>query len=529
MNTEKAPLGATLNKWRLLFLCFALAYAIILLLNIVKAPIQWDEISHLNGGALIYWGHYDNFVSRAFYPPLFDAFTFVAFKVLGISLFTARLFPVFFSILSLWAVFELATYMYGGKAGLLSAVMLGIMPGFFWLSGYAMIETTLMFFITASLLCFYHWLVRRQDRMLVISGLALGLGFLAKYQMIIASVIMLLSLILLARKHLKVVLKKFSIVIATAVLVVTPWLVIAYEVYKNIILNQWLYALQVGNPERSIYSTRFPGPIFYFIELVWPYNDIHPVSIFLYISGLAGLAFMAWRHRHEDKFILIWFTTIFVFFTLISNKEWRYVTPLFPALAISTSVAILALGNTIQKAWKKPSSAKKKRLIKAASAMLAVMVAGAMLYSIYDAHSYTSQMHITIDLKGATNYALTHMEANKSFMLLCPFNLFSADMVEFYLLEKGEHNIKTYQYPDLPVDTYTPNFSVTELIKQCKQYNVQYIFTYELGGTVPYYNTTLNLQQIYEQLYASGNFTHITDEQTFGTNPRRIFLLNFTG
>ncbi|MCL2360029.1 phospholipid carrier-dependent glycosyltransferase [Candidatus Bathycorpusculum sp.] len=147
MNTEKAPLGVTLNKWRLLFLCFALAYAIILLLNIVKAPIQWDEISHLNGGALIYWGHYDNFVSRAFYPPLFDAFTFVAFKVLGISLFTARLFPVFFSILSLWAVFELATYMYGGKAGLLSAVMLGIMPGFFWLSGYAMIETTLMFFI----------------------------------------------------------------------------------------------------------------------------------------------------------------------------------------------------------------------------------------------------------------------------------------------------------------------------------------------------------------------------------------------
>jgi 4-amino-4-deoxy-L-arabinose transferase-like glycosyltransferase len=510
-------------------LCFALVYIIILLLNLTKAPIQWDEISHINGGALVYWGHYGNFVSRAFYPPLLDIFTFVSFKVFGISLFAARLFPVFFSGLSLWAVFELANRMYGGKAGLLSAVILGIMPGFFWLSGYAMLETALIFFITATLLCFYHWLTSRQDRMLVLSGLALGLGFLAKYQIIIACAIMILSLIFLVRKQLKVAFKKFLIVIVTAGLVVTPWLIIAYEVYKDIILSKWVYALQVGNPERSVYSTRFPEPIFYFIEMVWPYSNIHPASIFLYILGLAGLVFMVWRHRQEDKFILIWFATIFAFFTLVSNREWRYVTPLFPALAISATVAVLALGNILQKAWKKPNSAKKKRLVKTVGVMMTVMVAGAMLYSIYDAYSFTSQMQINIDIQGATNYAFTHMEANKSIMILCPFNLFSADMVEFYLLEKGEHNIDIYQYPDLPVDTYTPNFNITEFISQCNQYNVQFVFTYENGGTAPYYNTTLNLQQIYEQFYASGNFTHITQEQTFGAEPRRIFLLNFTG
>jgi len=528
-NTEEFSPDVALSKWRILFLCFALAYAFILLFNLIKAPIQWDEISHLNGGALIYWGHYDDVVSRAFYPPLFDVFTAMSFKVFGISLFAARLFPVIFSVLSLWAVFELANRMYGGKAGLLSAVMLGIMPGFFWLSGYAMIETTLMFFITISLFCFYHWLISHRDRMLVLSGVALGLGFLAKYQIIIAGVIMILSLILLARKQLKFAFKKFSIVIASAVLVVTPWLLIAYEVYRDVLLSKWFYALQVGNPERSMYSTRFPGPIFYFIELVWPYENIHPISLFLYILGLSGLAFMVWRHRHEDKFILIWFACIFVFFTLISNREWRYVTPLFPALAISTAVAVLALGGTLQKAWRKPNSAKKKRLAKTAGVVMAVMVSGAMLYSIYDAYSYTSQMHITIDIKGATDYVYPHMEPDKSIMLLCPFNFFSADMIEFYLLAKGERNIDIYQYPDLPVDTYTPTFDIDEFISQCNQYNVQYVFTYELGGIVPYYNTTLNLQQIYAQLYASGNFTHITDEQTFGTNPRRIFILNFTG
>jgi hypothetical protein len=55
------------------------------------------------------------------------------------------------------------------------------------------------------------------------------------------------------------------------------------------------------------------------------------------------------------------------------------------------------------------------------------------------------------------------------------------------------------------------------------------VFTYENGGTVPYYNTTLNLQQIYMQLYASGNFTHISDNATFGANPRRIFILEYIG
>jgi hypothetical protein len=79
------------------------------------------------------------------------------------------------------------------------------------------------------------------------------------------------------------------------------------------------------------------------------------------------------------------------------------------------------------------------------------------------------------------------------------------------------------------VDAYTANFNITELIKECKQYKVQYVFTYEYGGTVPYYNTTLNLQQIYQQLYASGNFTHITENATFGHNPRRIFIIEYIG
>jgi hypothetical protein len=79
--------------------------------------------------------------------------------------------------------------------------------------------------------------------------------------------------------------------VGAAVLVVVPWVVVAYQVYASKIFGQWLYALQVGNPEKSVYSDRYPSPIFYIIEIVWPYSTFHPISIFLYAVGLAGLGF----------------------------------------------------------------------------------------------------------------------------------------------------------------------------------------------------------------------------------------------
>ncbi|MCL2642763.1 MAG: glycosyltransferase family 39 protein [Candidatus Bathyarchaeota archaeon] len=518
-----------LDRWRLLFLVFASVYSVILMFALTGYPLLWDEVSHLSSGSLLYLGRYGEFLGNAFYPPLFDTLTFISFKILGVSLFTARLPSVFFAFFALWAVFEFARYLYGSKVGILSAIMLGIMPGFFWLSGHAMLETILIFFVTVSLFCFYRWLNTRQDKLLALSGLALGLGFLAKYQILVVGVIMLLSIVLLARKQVKAVFKKFKIVITAAVLVVVPWVILAFQVYKTGFLGQWFYVLQIGNPGRSVYSSRFPLPIFYFIEMVWPHNNFHPISLFCYIIGLAGLAWMVWRRRHEDKFILLWFAVIFVFFTLISNKDWRYVVPLFPTLAISASVAVLGLGGALKRMWKKPISVSKKHLAKVASGVLVVVVASAMIYSVYDTYNYNSTAIPPIDIQGATNYALNNIEDGKSIMVLLPCNLFNRDMVQFYLWAGGDRGIEIFQYPEVAVDAYVPNFNFTEFTELCSQHNVQYIIAFEYGGVeVPYYNTTLTFLQVYEQLYVSDNFSYVTEELCFGTTPWWVFVMEFT-
>jgi hypothetical protein len=515
---------AFFDKWRVAFMFFAASYLAVLLLSLMHYPLEWDEVVHLNGAYNLLTGNYSAYVNTAFYPPLLDAATAGSYTVFGVSLFSARLVPVLFSVLSLWVVFELARSMYGGKAGLLSDVLLAIMPGYFWLSRMALLETMLLFFFVLALLFFFRWLQNKQDRYVFLGGLAVGLGILTKYQMVVALIVIAVSILFLARGQLKRAFSRFTFLVVTAAVVVTPWIVAAYQVYASKLFEQWLYALQVGNPNKLEYSERYPTPIFYFVDMVWPYDLIHPISIFMYAAGLAGLVFLALRHNKSDKYVLIWFASTFFFFTLIINKEWRYVLPLFPALAIAAVVLIL-FGYGKLDVWRKQAHISRQRQRKLVAGLFVVVVSGAAAYSMYDAYAVTSYFDVEIELEPATVYAMNRMENNQTILALLPFNFFSQDMISFYLAKNGNTQIRTSQYPTLPVDTYTPNFNINELIALCRQNNVKYLFTYENGGTATYYNTTLNLVQVYEQLYSSGSFSGWSNETAFGTNPRRIIVL----
>ena len=61
---------------------FAIAYAVILLLNLTNMPMQWDEVTHLNGALYLNSGLYSKFISNSFYPPLYDTITAISFQKL---------------------------------------------------------------------------------------------------------------------------------------------------------------------------------------------------------------------------------------------------------------------------------------------------------------------------------------------------------------------------------------------------------------------------------------------------------------
>ena len=508
---------------------FLVVYGSVLLLNLGYMSIQWDEIPHLYGGLLLSRGQTQAYMlTYGYYPPLYDLVTTGFFQILGASVASGRLTAVLFSQLSIWITFEFAKSTYGPKIALASAIMLGVMPGFFWLSRITMLETTLIFFFTLTLFFFFTWLSKHKDKALYMSCLALGIGFLAKYQIVVAVIVMIVGILWLGRDRLKFRFTKFLLVPVIAIVVVVPWLIVLYEANGVNNFGTLLYAIQEGGQDRSQYSIRFPLPVFYLIEMTWPFNDIpvHPVSLPLYLLGLLGLGLFAWRRRPEDKFFLVWFAIVYVFFTFIPNRQWRYVTAAFPVLAISAASFAMFLYGRIS-AWKpKPMNVNGNLFKKIAAPFLIVLVAGLVIYSSYNAYQMTVRDQIHIPIEETANYIAVHMSLNQTAVIVCAFNLLNQDMFKFYL-PANMSAYQIWQYPELPVDAFTPNFNITEFVNLCEQRNVKYLILYDYGADTHFFNTTLTYTNVSQLLYESGEFGYTGDEPFFGDMPYRTFLVGF--
>ena len=525
MASALANLVSRFDRWRLAFLVFLVAFSAIILLYLDYAPVRWDETPHLYGGLLLSRGQLDDFLhENAFYPPLFDVTTALFFKAMGASLLSARLVAVIFGLLSLWVVFEYAKKLYGPRTALISAVLLAVMPGFVTLCRMALIETMLMFFFSISLFLFFSWLRTKQDRLLIFTGITLGLGFLVKYQIVIGGIIILICLLYFVKQRLSVKLSKFLLVLIVAVAVISPWVILVYQQYASDMLGKWIYVMGMGNEERLAYSTRFPTPIFYLIEMTQPYPHRHPIALPFYLLALAGLGLWMWRRNEGDKFSLISFATVYVVFTVITSKDWRYITLIFPILAVSASELLVFLMDKARGRLKMNHiNFPRKYLTKVAAAALAVFVGVSLVYSAWEAYLWVEFDHVNIPIDDASKYVVDHLTPDENIIILCAGNYFSADMVEYYLLVYDPNQEQPMQYPDLPVDAYMPEFNYTYLIETSEAINVKYLLLFE-HGNITYYDSDLRYSDVLNAMLHTNRFTV---EKELGTSPRRIFILRF--
>jgi len=490
---------------------------------------QWDEMPHLYGALLLSRGQTQAYLTTyGYYPPLLDLFTTLYIKIFGVTSVAGRLVSVTFSLLALWIVFEFCKKIYGSKNALLASILLGTMPGFFWLSRITMLETMLIFFFTLVMFFFYSWITKNSNKALLFSGLALGIGILAEYEIVVAAVAMIVSILFFCRKRLKISVAKLIILLVIVVLVAAPWFLMVYHADGSTKFQTLEYVLQGGDQNRPVYSNRFFTPVFYLIEMSWPFNGVpvNPISLPIFILGLCGLGLFAYRRQKQDIFLFTWFIVVYVFFTIIPNRQWRYVTPLFPILAISAACFIMFLYSKIQ-AWKpKQLGISGERYKKLAAALFIIIVASTIFYSCYNAYGMTARDEVDIPIQQTTNYLAGHLGQNQSAVIVCAFNLLDQDMFRFYLpANMSEYQI--WQYPALAVDAYTPNFNITEFVNLCEQRNVKYIILYDYGTNTPFYNTTLTYADVLQTIANTHRFGVPTDQPFFGQMPHRLFLVRF--
>ncbi|MCW4031132.1 MAG: glycosyltransferase family 39 protein [Candidatus Bathyarchaeota archaeon] len=513
------------GRWRLFFLIFLIAYSTLLMLSFDYAAIQWDETPHLVGGLLLSRGEIQEYAQRyLYYPPLFDATTALYYLIFGASVFTVRLVALSFGMLSVWVVFEFANRFYGPKTALLSSVLLASMPGFIFLCRLAFIETMLLFFFSISIFLFFSWMRTNNNKLLLLSGVTLGLGFIAKYQVLVAGIVILVSLLLMHREPLLTKIGKFLAIAIIAVAVVLPVIVGIYQQHFLENLGEWFYAIQIGNEARTSYSERFFFPIFYLIEMTYPYVHIHPISLPLYILSLFGLGFLFWRRRREDKFSLIWFFVVYGAFTLIPNKSWRYVIPAFPILAVSASEFILFIWNRLKQGLTLSETKLFRMSISKIAAILFLLLLGvSFVYSWWDAYCWVEFDRAYIPIEEAAQYVIENSTSNETTVVLFTANFFSTEMVKFYLDLNDSGERELWPYPEKPADAYKPDFNLTFLIERCEASNVKLLLLYE-HGNIEFYESHLRSHDVLGTMVDTDKFVF---EKEIGTFPRRIFVLRF--
>jgi len=360
-------------------------------------------------------------------PPLFFWAISLCSRALGHAdkptEFSMRLPSVLSGLGCLVFTFLLGRRLYGGRAGLLAGLFLLTMPFFAQMAIEARMDMMLTLFITASLFCFYVAYVDKYGTWLYLVAYVLtGLAILTKGPVgallpIIAFALFALLkdnlhgaiywhlkgrvLIAGAAQKLRIRLSPVPMKIGWGLLVmlaiVAPWLVPACIQGGS---NHAYELLFHQNFNRYFDSWTHQNEPFYLYLLFVPLQVL-PWALFL----PSMIAFSAAREPRETqrsaataapgcwarRFPLIWFVTIFLFFTFCSSKRWIYTLPLVPAAA-------LMMGGLVEDFFAAQAKWTVSRIVAVIAflATLALMLVGAIVALAAIALNYHEYLRIVV-------------------------------------------------------------------------------------------------------------------------------------
>jgi len=274
-------------------------------------------------------------------PPLF--FWLIAFSSYlwqGLTSFSARFPSAFFGTLTALLTFFLGKKLYGLRTGFLSALILTTSFEFAYLSIRANIDATLTFFTTASLLFFLQWYQsnkveegeKRDNRGLSIYGFYIGMAFATLAKGPVGFILPLLVSLayLLFQKDWKTI-KRMRLLTGMVLffMIVLSWYLPAVLKGGQNFINETLLHHTL---DRFVKGSSHVRPIYYYFAN-FPV-DFLPWFLFLPGALVYGLSKRKEIISKEFLFLLVWFASIFLFFSFSKGKRAIYLLPLYPAASL---------------------------------------------------------------------------------------------------------------------------------------------------------------------------------------------------
>jgi len=355
---KQSKLFSFLRKQGAILLILAAFLLIRIIFSLRTHSVIWDESVYIGIGKYIYSaggaGLWE--IIRPLGLPLVLGFLWK----LGINPVVAgEAVAILFSMLCILFVYLIGKKAFGKLAGLLAAAFLALTPTFFLYSSYIMTEIPSAFFLLAAT----YFLV---DKKFVGAGIFSAVALLFRFPAGLGLVI-LASLIFIG-----VLEKKFKILnllcyCAAYAFTVLPYLVFNYVFYRKYTGSAWhaifrpflLGAEHQASPLGAVQSA-LGNILYYFIALVKDSN----FQLLMFV----GIFYFFLRKKYKDFGSRIIFLAAIVFmayFTIIPNKQERYILAFLPFVSLIAAYGAVELFNSLAKS--------KKRLVNAALAALLIL------------------------------------------------------------------------------------------------------------------------------------------------------------
>lgn len=292
-----------------------------------------------------------NYEPRYDKPILFYWLQAIAYKLFGISESAARL-PSAITGVGLAAItFFFIKRLYGQRVALLAGLCLILNLQFFVYTHSAVTDMTLTLFITASLYSFYLGFhqyhtshIAHHNKWYMLCWVFAALAALTKgiIGILFPAAIVFVYLLTAGRlSDIKTLLAPKYILVFLAV--AAPWYIAQFYINGWEFFNAFIIKHHFKRYTDVISS--HSGPIYFYVPVIL-------AGFFPWVAFLPNAFYRGIKEKGLYLFALIWFSVVFVFFSISGTKLPNYIMPLFPAMAIMAGLTINNfIEGRLKKAW----------------------------------------------------------------------------------------------------------------------------------------------------------------------------------
>lgn len=266
------------------------------------------------------------------YPPLYHSIISLGFNFI-VSEYVGKFITLMFSIGTIFLTYKIGEILFDKKVGLISALLLTFSPAIISLSGVVMIDIPIFFFFMLTLWVYLKAFKFKKTIYFILGGITLALGFLTKWN-IIPIVPILIVYIVTKRKHLKrEVFKKFILSLILSLVILLPYLVLVYklDILKLMLTGPVSAGFREGDPQANTLAGWLWYPSVLFSQLT------PQIALFCIIA----LVLIIKKKVDNWKLLLTWFLAFYIIFTVVPNKDGRFVISYLPVFIFSLSYFLM--------------------------------------------------------------------------------------------------------------------------------------------------------------------------------------------